>query len=214
MRGQWTGMTKCAALVWGMAVAACSGGGNSATPSPLCISAPYGGQCTGCLQSLCSSQLSTFSGACGVYLACACPGGTFNDVASQANSCQAQLAGNTCSDADMAFAGCLISRCSNECSTVADGGARGGGGTGETAFSCYLAVDMTCNEYQLVPSAVASMTQMCVQSGGAGGTLCPTAALQGCCKTGSTAVCYYAAASASAGQMACVQDGGIWSASP
>jgi hypothetical protein len=103
-----------------------SGGSESkdaAVPSVDCLSGAFAPACFSCLQAKCSAQLDSIQTACGDFIACACPGGTYSDSAYNSSACMNDANEPSCSSAGNALIGCDMSDCAGPCGNgTSDGG--------------------------------------------------------------------------------------------
>lgn len=107
------------------------GGGGSGGDDPelTCIFAmgpALDGQdaCNACLEANCASEVSSSESGCKDWLACACPGGTYNPQGLDSQSCT--TATETCTCATLPLYDCSNQNCMSTCGDTQAGGNCGG----------------------------------------------------------------------------------------
>jgi hypothetical protein len=115
------GGVTVSALAGCLMLLACSGGGSGGSSFAQdqyanCFNAGAPGDCSGCLDMSCPTELRALEQACSGFLMCACPGGNFDSKAATSPSCDAQLTGSsTCQTAYHSFDSCLKTKCASSC---------------------------------------------------------------------------------------------------
>ncbi len=111
-------MGSAAAICLWLVACSSSSGGSSFPQDPYakCFSDGAPGNCDGCLNDSCSSQLVDFEKACPDYLTCACPGGDYSSSAAATPSCMADITGNSvCNNAAESMLTCIKASCGTPC---------------------------------------------------------------------------------------------------
>ena len=101
---------------------ACEGSGNSTDDQCFESSLEQAGgtqACFNCVMSSCKSQVDEIESACTTYLACVCPGGTFDGSAE--NACGSDI-GSDCQAAFVAGAQCQDTTCASTCGSAVTAG--------------------------------------------------------------------------------------------
>ncbi|HEY8091456.1 MAG TPA: hypothetical protein VIF09_26510, partial [Polyangiaceae bacterium] len=90
--------------------------------------------CTSCVESSCSSQISTYNGACSDYSSCVCSAGS---NASALQACQSKASEGSCPSAAQGVSSCVASKCSSQCnnSSSSSGGTSSSSGSASSSGS-------------------------------------------------------------------------------
>lgn len=103
-----------------------SGGGPNNVRSCLATSSNTVG-CIQCIENQCGTALDGFGNACGDFLACICPNGTYEPAAAQSSACQGSAQEPGCVSAAQAVGQCEQQQCTSACLQTGGGGSGGGG---------------------------------------------------------------------------------------
>lgn len=150
----WVMVGLSAVALAAFACSSSSGGGGGAASSCFASAAGASQACQSCVESSCSSQLSSTNSACSDFLSCVCPGGTYN-----ANNLQmcASKETSACQMAGSSVGSCEQQNCASQCASSSSSSSGGsssssGGSSSSSGGGMYTCSQLTtcCG---MVPSA-------------------------------------------------------------